>query len=530
MTSPAKDMQEYLVANGHGVSGTDLFYHKIPGEKTGVVIRDTGGFDTDKSLDRSESIVRPTIQIFARGEKYLYDEIYSRLYGIVDFLDQTHEITINSKRYISIFKAGDILDLGENTSEQPELSVNFYIELVVLIPSLTSATIPASGETISLLFSENVYIGSGGNTEWTLSAPTTAMTYSSGDETDTLIYGLGSTISSSDAPTISYVQPGNGIENFMGKDLESIVEHSVVNNSVAGGGPSDGWRYFNINGTEPSFDSFDVSWPPEFTDPARDLVLSVYDPNGPPSSPTCSTLFKFTGEVGERYSVTVTLNKPYGEEGEEQVGLTLSASETPIDPPEQLAQGVFPYDSATLTLITDATPYTYMYCIWTVNTLAYSDPPEMVEFDIQPYEALPSPTIGWRNFNVDGADPTFVSEGSTPAFFWPGPGDDLALSTNYPATAGCYTIYSFDGVAGERYSVSVTLNTVLENLIQVVLGAFETPTSVGVVIGMELMGPTDTITIPITDPTPYTDVRFYILLAQGVEPQPLMTEFDIQRL
>ena len=137
MSSPAQDIHDYLVANGFGTSGTDLFYHHQPSKNIlSVTVRDSGGFDPDKTLDKSESISRPTIQIFGRGKKYGFDEIYSKLEDIVEFLDQTHEIIINSKRYISIFVSGGILDLGEDTSEQPELSVNFMLELV-LVPAIS---------------------------------------------------------------------------------------------------------------------------------------------------------------------------------------------------------------------------------------------------------------------------------------------------------------------------------------------------------------------------------------------------------
>lgn len=128
-TSPAKDILDHLELNGLGISGTDLFYHKLPGNAKGITIRDTGGFDTDKTFSKEESISRPTVQIFGRGLKYKYAEIYDRLSKISDFLDQTHEIEINSKRFVSIFRMGEILDLGENTSEEPELSVNFMLEI-----------------------------------------------------------------------------------------------------------------------------------------------------------------------------------------------------------------------------------------------------------------------------------------------------------------------------------------------------------------------------------------------------------------
>lgn len=111
-----------------------------------------------------------------------------------------------------------------------------------VIPTMTSATIPAAGTTISLLFSEALTEGSGGNSGWTLNTPTNAMTYSSGDTTDTWIYTLASTIDGVDTPTITYTQPGNGLESGTGEDLESIVAGVVINNSTQGvcAGGSDG--------------------------------------------------------------------------------------------------------------------------------------------------------------------------------------------------------------------------------------------------------------------------------------------------
>lgn len=104
-----------------------------------------------------------------------------------------------------------------------------------IIPTMTSATIPTTGATISLLFSDAITIGSGGNAGWTLNTPTNAMTYSSGDTTDTLVYTLASTINSTDTPTITYTQPGDGLESSTGGDLASITAGAVTNNSTQGG-------------------------------------------------------------------------------------------------------------------------------------------------------------------------------------------------------------------------------------------------------------------------------------------------------
>lgn len=104
----------------------------------------------------------------------------------------------------------------------------------VTAPTLTSATIPAAGTSISLLFSEVVNIGAGGNAGWaiTMTGGAATMTYASGDGTDTLVYTLSATINSAETGTVAYTQPGNGIEDDSGNDLETIVSAAATNNST----------------------------------------------------------------------------------------------------------------------------------------------------------------------------------------------------------------------------------------------------------------------------------------------------------
>lgn len=103
-------------------------------------------------------------------------------------------------------------------------------------PTLTSLTIPTSGDTATAVFSEAVSYGAGGAGGWTLNSPTNAMTYASGTGTDTLVFNLASTILSTDTPTVSYTQPTNGFESSDdGVDLASIPNASVTNNSIQTG-------------------------------------------------------------------------------------------------------------------------------------------------------------------------------------------------------------------------------------------------------------------------------------------------------
>jgi len=99
-------------------------------------------------------------------------------------------------------------------------------------PTLTSATINAAGTSLSLLFSETVVATI--NTGWTItpSGAAATLTYASGSGTNTLVYTISRAIQSSETATASYTQPGDGIEDAAGNDLEDITNRSAVNDST----------------------------------------------------------------------------------------------------------------------------------------------------------------------------------------------------------------------------------------------------------------------------------------------------------
>jgi hypothetical protein len=101
------------------------------------------------------------------------------------------------------------------------------------LPTLSSATIPSSGTTIELAFSEAVTPGSGGSVGWALSLSTGSVTasYASGSGTSTLTYNLSGTVNNGISGTVSYTQPGNGIEDAFGNDLATLSGFAITNNS-----------------------------------------------------------------------------------------------------------------------------------------------------------------------------------------------------------------------------------------------------------------------------------------------------------
>jgi hypothetical protein len=102
-------------------------------------------------------------------------------------------------------------------------------------PILGSATINAAGTSLALSLSESCETGGGGDGGITLSATGGAVTWSfnSGEGTDTYTGTLSRTIISGEVVTVSYTQPGDGIESTAAQtDLASFAGSEVTNNST----------------------------------------------------------------------------------------------------------------------------------------------------------------------------------------------------------------------------------------------------------------------------------------------------------
>lgn len=123
-------------------------------------------------------------------------------------------------------------------------------------PTLSSGIIPTTGDSISLLFSEIVTVGAGGNGGFTISMSGGAVTlnYSSGIGTNTLVYTTSRVIESGETCSdFDYTQPGNGIEDLAGNDLATFTNQqaSVTNNSTESGASATATDTFNRANSDP---------------------------------------------------------------------------------------------------------------------------------------------------------------------------------------------------------------------------------------------------------------------------------------
>lgn len=101
-------------------------------------------------------------------------------------------------------------------------------------PTVSTKTIGTSGTTLTLGLDETCSNGSGGSGGVTLSASGGAVTatYSSGSGSSSFVYNLSRTVYQGETVTVSYTQPGSGIEDAAGNDLATFSGSAVTNNST----------------------------------------------------------------------------------------------------------------------------------------------------------------------------------------------------------------------------------------------------------------------------------------------------------
>ncbi len=104
-------------------------------------------------------------------------------------------------------------------------------------PSVSSAVINTDGDELTITFDEDCQVGSGGSGGLTVTASGGAVTptFSSLID-DVATFTLSRVIQLGETVTISYTQPGSGIEDLAGNALASFTDTAVTNNSTQSSG------------------------------------------------------------------------------------------------------------------------------------------------------------------------------------------------------------------------------------------------------------------------------------------------------
>lgn len=123
------------------------------------------------------------------------------------------------------------------------LAANKALVIDTTVPTLSTATIAANGTTLTLVFSETVAIGAGGAGGMSVTGSTSGSVAATlgTPSGNTIVCTLASSIKIGETFTVSYTQPGNGIEDGAGNDLATVAgwNTSVTNNSEVAAGILD---------------------------------------------------------------------------------------------------------------------------------------------------------------------------------------------------------------------------------------------------------------------------------------------------
>jgi hypothetical protein len=129
MNPPSEDIKDMLdsssVGAGVGTYGVDLFYNTIPPTPDAcVVVLDSGGFDPEPRFEHDI----PTVQVRVRGAKRAHRAAYVKAQAVKAALHGKAGEEWNGTWYILILQEGEILPLGRDENERPELTLNFKID------------------------------------------------------------------------------------------------------------------------------------------------------------------------------------------------------------------------------------------------------------------------------------------------------------------------------------------------------------------------------------------------------------------
>ena len=127
----AKDIADYLQAQGAGTVGDDLFISKMPVEKhrpsdaPAAAILASGGFDPAANKDRIQG--QDTVQILVAGIPDGYDDAIAFAQTIRDVLIAPLKLIVAPYTYYGSYAQGGIEPIGYDANKRPELSMNFRI-------------------------------------------------------------------------------------------------------------------------------------------------------------------------------------------------------------------------------------------------------------------------------------------------------------------------------------------------------------------------------------------------------------------
>ena len=124
MNSSAMDLKDYLVANTALSFATNLFIGFIPDNDIMV----TGLFDSPGSPPSPNNIQNPVLQVMVRGTKNGYQTAFAQIELVTAALHKLRNTTINSTRYILVYKMNEPYHVGNDSQARPIFSCTLTVQ------------------------------------------------------------------------------------------------------------------------------------------------------------------------------------------------------------------------------------------------------------------------------------------------------------------------------------------------------------------------------------------------------------------
>lgn len=131
MATILESVGDYLVAQGQGTLGTNLFLAVMPESPDALVaVYETSGSAPQETMGAAAwAIDQPSLQVICRAARGDYPGARDKAVTIRGILAAVVETTLSGIHVMRISSQGSVLPMGEDENGRPMVSINFQCQV-----------------------------------------------------------------------------------------------------------------------------------------------------------------------------------------------------------------------------------------------------------------------------------------------------------------------------------------------------------------------------------------------------------------